>query len=77
MRLFTEQIILFENIYFESIGGNFKVTGFLFTNINAVSIKICWFFAKISKNNNHLALKSHKTIQNKILRMRIFRKFPK
>jgi hypothetical protein len=33
----------------------FGVTGFLCTKINAVYIKICWFFAKFPKINNPVA----------------------
>ncbi len=38
-------------------GDNLKATGLLFSKINAVFIKISWFFAKISKNNNSIVFK--------------------
>jgi hypothetical protein len=44
-------------IFSESIGDNFEATGLLFTKIYAVFIKICCFFAKISKNNNPVTSK--------------------
>ena len=49
--------ILYVKFNFESIGDNFEAAGFLFSRINAVFIKFCWFFANISKNNNPVASK--------------------